>query len=212
MDETAELRDASLTVYGGPYSAFRDYLAQEQAAAEQAVRTAEQALRVERRQRIEAETKLARRSRYAKTDFENKRRPKIVMKQRATEAQVSAGKLRGEMEEKEEAAQESVRDSAERVRRDTSIHIDLPDPRLPTRRQLAELRDERQTLIMQGPERLALVGANGIGKTRLLEQLVRRVPDRSDGPVSAVLHTDKVGYLPQRLDHLDDTTSILDSV
>src|SRR5699024_5605411 len=93
-----------------------------------------------------------------------------------------------------------------------SIHIDLPDPRLPAGRQLAELRDERQTLIIQGPERLALVGANGIGKTCLLEQLVRRVPDRSDGPISAVLRTDKVGYLPQRLDYLDDTTSILDAV
>lgn len=212
MDETAELRDANLTVYGGPYSAFRDYLAQEQAAAEQAVRAAEQALRVERRQRAEAETKLARRSRYAKTDFENKRRPKVVMKQRATDAQVSAGKLRGETEEKVEAARESVRDSAARVRRDTSIHIDLPDPGLAAGRRLAEFRDERRTLIVQGPERLALVGANGVGKTRLLEQLVCRVPDRPDRPVSAVLHTDKVGYLPQRLDHLDDTTSILDAV
>lgn len=71
MDSTVELRDRRLTVYGGPYSHYREYLAREQAAAEQAVLTAEQALKVEKRQRVEAETKRARRRSYAKTDYLN---------------------------------------------------------------------------------------------------------------------------------------------
>ncbi|MGH3351977.1 MAG: ATP-binding cassette domain-containing protein, partial [Nocardioides sp.] len=100
MDETAELRDGSLSVYGGPYSAFREHAEREQAAAEQALATAEQKLRTEKRQRVEAQTKLARRQRYARTDYENKRRPKVIMKARAGEAEVSAGKLRGELDHK----------------------------------------------------------------------------------------------------------------
>lgn len=212
MDETAELRDAILTVYGGPFSAYRAYIDQEQAAAEQALRTAEQVLRTERRQRIEAETKLARRRRYAQTDFENRRRPKIVMKQRATEAQVSAGKLRGEMTDKVDDAQQAVRDSTERVRDDSLIRISLPDPELPAGRQLAELSDRHHTLYLQGRERLALVGANGIGKTRLLEQLVFGDTEPSCRQATAIRHTDRIGYLPQRLDHLDETASILDVV
>ncbi|WP_298445431.1 ATP-binding cassette domain-containing protein, partial [Gordonia sp. (in: high G+C Gram-positive bacteria)] len=49
MDATAELRDGSLTVFGGPYSEYRDALAREQESARQALRTAEQTLRTERR-------------------------------------------------------------------------------------------------------------------------------------------------------------------
>ncbi|MBP8921867.1 MAG: ABC-F family ATP-binding cassette domain-containing protein, partial [Micropruina sp.] len=104
MDETAELHDGRLTVFGGPFDDYREYLAREQAAAEQALRTAEQTLRTERRQRVAAQTTLARRQRYARTDFENKRKPKIIMNQRKTEAQVSAGKLRGELDARVEAA------------------------------------------------------------------------------------------------------------
>lgn len=66
MDATAELHGAALEVFGGPYSAWKHYVDQEQAAAVQAARTAEQALKVEKRQRIEAETKLARRERTAR--------------------------------------------------------------------------------------------------------------------------------------------------
>ena len=211
MDETAELRAGSLTVFGGTYSAYREYLAQEQAAAEQALRTAEQKLRTEQRQRIEAQTKLARRQRYARTDFENKRKPRIVMNQRKTEAQVSAGKLRGELDEKVIAARQEVQEQAGRVRRDARIRIDLPDPQVPAGRRLAELRDGRGTVIeMRGPERLALTGRNGIGKTRLLETLVD--PGAAGSTVHAIRHTDRIGYLPQRLDRLDDDADILDTV
>lgn len=212
MDDTAELRGSQLTLFGGPYSAYREHLAREQEAAEQALRTAQQSLRTERRQRAEAETKLARRSRYARTDFENKRKPKIIMNQRKTEAQVSAGKLRGELDDRVDAARQTVQQQAERVRRDARIRIDLPDPGVPASRRLAELHDSRgNPIVIQGPERVALTGRNGIGKTLLLQTLIH--PEQAQGrDVRAVPYTDRIGYLPQRLDHLDDKAGILDTV
>lgn len=58
---------------------------------------------------------------------------------------------------------------------------------------------------------MALTGRNGIGKTRLLETLTRgREP--VPGWAYARPHTDRIGYLPQRLDHLDDDASIFDSI
>ena len=65
----------------------------------------------------------------------------------------------------------------------------------------------RLALYVRGPERLALTGPNGAGKTTLLREIVRdarteRVPFR----------TNAVGYLPQRLDILDDTASVLDNL
>ena len=54
MDDTAELHAGALTVFGGPYSAFLDHLEREQAAALQAQRSADQAVKKEKQQRIEA--------------------------------------------------------------------------------------------------------------------------------------------------------------
>lgn len=134
------------------------------------------------------------------------------MNQRKTEAQVSAGKLRGEHEEKVEAAHLQVEQQAERVRQDARIRIDLPDPGVHRARRLAEMHDGRGTeVIIQGPERIALTGRNGIGKTRLLETLIHP-QDTSECAVHAVGHTDRVGYLPQRLDHLNDDLSIFHTV
>ncbi|GAA1490737.1 ABC-F family ATP-binding cassette domain-containing protein [Brachybacterium sacelli] len=212
MDDTAELRGGDLTVYGGNYTAYQHHVAREQAAAEQALRSAEQTEKIEKRQRIEAQTKLARRRRYARTDFENTRRPKVIMKLRAQEAQVSAGKLRVELDEKIQTAHDAVEEQERRLRREDRIHIDLPDPGVPAGRRLAELHDGRGApVILQGPERAALTGPNGIGKTRLLETLLTPSP-APGGTVHGVAHTDLLGYLPQRLDHLDDDESVLEAV
>jgi ATPase subunit of ABC transporter with duplicated ATPase domains len=211
MDDTAELHDGRLTVFGGPYSAWREHLEAEQAAAARAERAAEQLVRTEQRQRVEAETKLARRARYARTDFANKRRPKIVMQQRKTEAQVSAGKLRTEFDGKVQAARAALRSASERVRDDAQLRIDLPHPDVPAGRRIAELHGTNRSFVIAGPERVALIGPNGVGKTTLLEGLVHPETART-GQARASRLTTRIGYLPQRLDGLDDARSVLDNV
>ncbi len=206
MDQTAELYDGSLTIYGGGYPAYRQILAAEQQAARRALGDAEAALRTERRQRVEAETKLARRARYAKTDYENKRRPKIVMNTRKSQAQESAGRQRIEADRKVEQAAAAVQAREARVRRERRIRIDLPDPDVPTSRRLAEFVEHHadgttgRTHLIAGPERVALSGPNGVGKTRLIDQLIHPRGDVT-GPL-AIRRTERIGYLPQRLDEL----------
>jgi ATPase subunit of ABC transporter with duplicated ATPase domains len=211
MDDTAELHGGRLTVFGGPYGAWRENLDREQNAAAQAARTAEQAVKLEKRQRIEAETKLARRARTAKTNNENRRAAKIVMNQWASNAQVSAGKLRADAAERIGSAQDALAAAEARVRNDEHIHLELPDPGVSRGRRIAELRGTNRTFILQGPERVALVGPNGVGKTTLLEELVLRRPTRP-GSASATLLAERVGYLPQRLDDLDEHASALENV
>jgi ATPase subunit of ABC transporter with duplicated ATPase domains len=205
MDNTAELHRGALTVFGGPYSLWRAHLEAEQAAAVQAARTADQAVKVERRQRVEAETKLAHRNRTAKKAAVEKRVPKIVANGRKMAAQVSAGKLRNNHDDRIQSAREAADEAAARVRDDEHIRVELPDPGVPAGRKIAELHFAAHDVVVQGPERLALVGPNGAGKTTFLEALLR-----SEG--SGQLFSDRVGYLPQRIDTLDDTATVLDTV
>ena len=54
---------------------------------------------------------------------------------------------------------------------------------------------------------LCLLGPNGVGKTTLLASLVSGEPSRLTA--SGVLTTDRVGYVPQRLDPLSDEETVL---
>ena len=207
MDHTAELHGSELTVFGGPYSAWREHLDAEQAAAVQAARTADQAVKVEHRQRVEAEIKLARRARTGKKAYLEKRVPKIIANGRKMSAQVSAGKLRTNHDDRIQSAREAAEEAEARVRDDEHIRVELPDPHVPSARRIAELRGAPDALVIQGPERVAIVGPNGVGKTTFLEALLR-----SDGSAAGRLFTAQVGYLPQRIDGLDDTMTVLDTV
>lgn len=212
MDNTAELHTGSLTTFGGNYSAYMDYRQQEQAALEQALRTAEQNLKTEKRQRIEAETKLSRRKRFGNKAFENKREPKMIMNLRKQQAQVSAGKLRDEADTKVTVAREEVHELSEKVRTDKHIRINLPDPEVHNLRRLVEFQQpDARPIIIQGSERVAITGRNGIGKTRLIERLLGNNHSETN-VIAATSYTDRIGYLPQRLDHLDDEVTVLDAV
>ena len=218
MDDTAELYGRNLSVFGGPYSEWRAWLDAEQDAAKQAEVAAAQVLRKEKRQRIEAEVKLAHRARTAKKAEVEKRVPKIVAHGRKMAAEVSAGRLRTEVGAKEDAARAAHDAAGRRVRSDASMKIELPDPDVSRSRRIAELGGPDRSWVIQGPERVALIGRNGAGKTTLLERLVSGVtPDSGDEArerpeLRAEALTDRIGYLPQRVDGLDEGLSVFENV
>jgi len=229
MDDTAEIYGSELSVFGGPYSHWRAWLDAEQGAARQAERDAAQAYRKEKRQRIEAEAKLATRAQMSRKAFDEKRVPKIIANGRKMAAQVSAGRLRTEVRGKEDAAHQALDAAGRRVRDDDTMRIELPDPELSASRRIATIGDGDRSWIVQGPERVALVGRNGVGKTTLLRRLVASEAHNSgdrdgSGQESAVpaqirpilrssdAHTDLIGYLSQRIDGLDDRASVVQNI
>ncbi|WP_020105257.1 ABC-F family ATP-binding cassette domain-containing protein [Nocardia sp. 348MFTsu5.1] len=207
MDTTAELRDNEITLFGGPLSEYREQVRLQQESAHQDLRSAQQDLKVQQRQRIDTETKVARRSRYGKN---NTGLPKILLGARKRSAQETAGRLRSEGDNKINDARRAIESAAELIRDDKHIRIELPDPDVPAGRRLAEIHSGDSTIVVAGPERVALSGTNGSGKTTLLRTLWNPDPPE-DGPY-AVAHTDHIGYLAQRLDDLDDAASVLDNV
>ncbi|MDY6810215.1 MAG: ATP-binding cassette domain-containing protein, partial [Actinomycetota bacterium] len=167
-ESTLELYRGAVRVFGGPYSLYRETLDAEQQAAEAAVTTASADLRKQRREMADAQIKLDRRARTAATAEREKRVPKIVAHLRRDAAQVSAGKLRNAHRDEVSTASARLDTARDGVRDDRTARIAMPDVEVATRAQIID--DDRITI--DGPERVSLVGANGSGKTSLINDLI----------------------------------------
>lgn len=210
MDDTAELYGNALTVVGGPFSHWQALRDAEQGAALRAERAAAQVVKREKRDRIEAEIKISRRAAMGRKAQLEKRVPPILAGGLKRAAEVSAGKMRTDMRDRETAARARLDAAERRVRDDEAIRIDLPDPDVAAGRRIATLGDGERSWVIQGPERVALVGPNGVGKTTLLEHLVARQTPAAD--IAAIAHTDRIGYLPQRVDGLAEHASVFENI
>jgi len=215
VDHIADLRSGGITWYGGNYSAYEEALSTEQDAATRMVRVAEADFRKQKRELSDAQVKLARRKKYGQKMFEQKREPKIVMGARRRAAQESAGRHRILHEERLADAKERLDEAVEAVRDDDEIRVDLPYTAVPPGRQVLTLMDLELAygawvggLDLRGPERIALIGRNGVGKTTLLRTIAGELE-----PVSgeAITHV-PLRFLPQRLDVLDGELTVAENV
>lgn len=212
VDRIAELYDGTIRTFGGPFSAYLEQLEVEREAAERMVRTAKADVRRERRQLIEAQIKIARRQRYGRAATAQKKEPKIVMNARKRSAQVSAGKHRIQQEGKLEEAKAALNEAEAKVRSDERIRIDLPATAVPAGKTVLRVGAGPRPLTIRGPERIGLLGQNGSGKTTLLRSIVQ-AGHEADGRHGEIIHAGvPTAYLPQRLNILDDRSSLLDNV
>lgn len=206
MDSIAELRGGAIRMFGGNFTTYRQIVEADQEAALAAFRDARSELQKQKRELTEAAVKLDRRARYGQKMFENKRESKIVMGLRKRQAQESAGKLRNNHVAKVDEARKSLTDAAEAVRDDREIRIELPDTEVHSGQHVVSvhgvtLANGRQvSLDVSGPERIALLGRSGTGKTTLLRALVAAGPSVP------------FRVLPQRLDIFQDSSTVAENV
>ena len=240
VDQVADLSGGQIRIYGGNLDAYEDLLAAEQAAAERIVTTAAADVRREQRDLVEAQVKQARRDRMGRQLAASGSIPRIVAHARKRAAQETAGRSRELHSERLQAARDRLEEAEQAVRDDAEIRVDLPGtavpagrtvltvtgldgahwhpaspppgappapsapPAIPESPHIAALTE----LIVRGPERIALTGPNGAGKTTLL----RAIAGLAARPGVTVRLGAVVGYLPQRLDILDDSLSVVDNV
>ncbi len=207
---TAEVRDGGVTVFGGNLTAFDEHVATEQSAAEQARRTAAQGVARERRQQVEARTKVARRARHGAARADSM--PKILAHARQARAEATAGRVGVEAAAKVAAAEATLADARARVRVDESVRLDLPATEVPAGRRVLTIHRGDTAVAVHGPAHVALVGPNGAGKSTLLHALLDPAgPAARRAGVEARIHVpaDRVAHLPQRLDDLDDGATVL---
>ncbi|WP_226830488.1 ATP-binding cassette domain-containing protein [Brevibacterium sp. FME17] len=178
---------------------------------------AKKSLAIEKRQRIELETKLARADRKAAKDKENKRRPKIVMNGLTDFAQKSAAKRRGDKAADEAEARSTVNTAKDALRRDSSIRLDLPETVIHSGKRVLDITGGAlaQPRTVVGPERIRLTGANGSGKSTMMAAIAGRhdtgAPIDELFPNLAVTVPVSIGILDQQY-RLPPTLTVMEAV
>lgn len=216
VDRIAELRSGAVSWYGGGWSVYEATLATQQEAAGRMLRAADADVRRQKRELEETRIKVARRERHSKKMDAQRRAPRIVAGERKRSAQESADKLRGLHEDRLDEARERREEAADAIRADAEIRVSLPHTAVPAGRSVLSLHGLRPgygrlreaDLHLRGPERVALVGRNGAGKTSLLRTIAGDL-----APLAGEARTYvPLRFLPQRLDVLDEELSVAANV
>ncbi len=217
VDAVADLGRPGAPVFGGTFSAYDTHRAVLREAAERDLRDAEAVLRVARREAVEEETKLARRSAGGRKAAASNRYMPVVAGAKKRAAEVSAGRVRAVHAARVDQAV-AARAAADRAARPVDvIRIDLPATAVPAGTTVLALASGGRALSIRGPERIRLTGANGAGKSTLLATLLgREVAHRAEvfgpGLVVTTPVAVPVGHLAQQTLALDVHRDALDAV
>ncbi|MEH0820207.1 MULTISPECIES: ribosomal protection-like ABC-F family protein [unclassified Micromonospora] len=213
MERIAELDRGEMRFHGGNFTSYEATVRAAQEVAEKNVRSAEQELKREKRELQEARERAARRAGNASRNLKSAGLPKIFAGTMKRNAQESAGRA-NEMHSGRVDDARARLDEAERALRDEQrITVELPATNVPAGRTLltaerVRVRHGERSLFaadgvdltIRGPERIALLGANGVGKSTLL-RLIDGDLEPESGRITRA--EGRIAYLSQRLDLLD---------
>ena len=210
MDRIAALDDGDLRWYGGAFTDYEQAVRAEQETAEQRLRTAEQDLKRQKREAQQARERAARRASTASRNLADAGLARIHAGNLKRNAQVSAARSAGTHADRVQQAQARAQEAGWAARQDDRIVLELPETTVPAGRTVFHAEGLRAEyggrtvfagvdLTIRGPERIALTGANGAGKSSLL-----RLVQRAGGARTA--------YVSQRLDLLDAGRTVAENL
>ncbi|MFL6124138.1 ABC-F family ATP-binding cassette domain-containing protein [Actinophytocola sp.] len=214
MDRIAELDRDGITFFGGNFSAFDAARQAAREVAEKNYRSAEQELKRGKRELQQARERAQKRAGNAartNTDI-----PRIVRGMLQRRAQESAGRANDLHSQRVDGAKARLAEADRALREDDALSLSLPDTTVPAGRTVfhgerIRVRDlfADLNLAIRGPERIALLGANGVGKSTLL-----RVVSGDLAPEGGLMNRaeGRIAYLSQRLDLLDPARSTLENL
>lgn len=222
MEQIAELTPTGLRVYGGGFSFYRDALATARNAVEQQARNLRSEVKREQRAMQQSRERTARQAGNAARGLADAGLPRIVAGKRKSAAQVSAAKRDATHTARVEQVRARLHDASQALRESAPLELSLPATRVPADRVLfaAEGLRLRQggrelfgtqglSLSIRGPQRIALGGRNGAGKSSLLRVIAGELP-----PDACKLRrgAGRVAFLTQRLDRLDPARTVTENL
>jgi ATPase subunit of ABC transporter with duplicated ATPase domains len=219
MDRIVELTSLGATSYGGGYDLYAERKAQAVAAAEHDLEAAEREVRRAAREAQTARERKARRDAAGRRFAAKGSEPKILLGARAERAELTGareGRLADRAAQDAAQAREAADARVERLRR---LAFDLPSCGLPAGRIVLDFDEvgfaypggppvlSGLGFRLTGPERVALVGGNGTGKSTL----IRLATGGLDPTAGTVTRGVPAALLDQRAAVLDETQTILEN-
>ena len=219
MDQIIELSPLGARVYGGNYDHYRQQREAERAAADQALDRAERGVAQAERQAQTALERQARRDRAGRVMRAGSSDPKIMLDAQAERAEQSGARNARLAERQKEVAHDRLVQAQGLISRDDPLPMALDDPGLPAGRGVLELSQATWAtpdghdilhaidLKITGPERIAITGLNGSGKSCLL-RLMAGIEAATQGQVHRPVTS---AYLDQSVSLLDPDLNLIDN-
>lgn len=219
MDAIVELGPLGARRYGGPYSAYRSWKAGEIEAAQRDLLDAEKRRAEQARRAQQTAERKARRDGRGRRNRAGGGQPKILLDAAKERAEGSGGASARLHDDRRRAAEGRVAKAREKVEVIDPLTMQINPTGLAPSRRVLRLEaisgghDTRRPIIrdfsltMTGPERVAITGANGRGKTTLLDLIVGRLAPVSGRVVPGVASA----YLDQTVSLLAPEQSLRDN-
>ncbi|MBK1698767.1 ABC-F family ATP-binding cassette domain-containing protein [Rhodovibrio salinarum] len=190
MDAIVELSNLGARRYDGGYSAYHTQKQEKLAAVRQDLADAEKARAEQKRRAQQAAERKARKDSRGRRSRTKGDQPKVLMDARKERAEGSDGTHARLRNDRRVAAEAKVSEAREKVEVVEPLTMEIAPTGLPRSRTVLRLEGvsggpdpdrpiiRNRSLVMTGPERIAVTGPNGSGKTTLLNLVAgRRAPD-----------------------------------
>lgn len=219
MDAIIELTSLGAARYGGGWSQYRDRKVVElEAARSDLLHAQKRQAEVDRKTQVAVERK-QRRDATGSRKASRGDMPRILMGARKNAAEASGGSGQRVSERLATQAADAVAAAQARIEILQELSIVLPPTGLHAERRVLQMRDvtagyaggdtllDHVNLDIVGPERIAIVGPNGVGKSTLLKLACGMLPPFSGSVELGVT----AAVIDQHVAFLDPASSILDN-
>ncbi|MBV1689412.1 ATP-binding cassette domain-containing protein [Novosphingobium sp. G106] len=217
MDRIVSLAPTGITVHGGGWSSWVAARDAAREAAETELDRAGRDARTQTREAQAARERQARRDKAGRTYAASGSAPKILLGRQKERAENSAGRGASLAERRGEESAATLVAARAQVEVVTPFTIELPSSGLPANRVLVSFDDvswgpadepiiRDLSFTITGPERIAVIGRNGAGKTSLMRLIGGALAAKS-GTVKSV--PERAALLDQEVALLDRNASIL---
>lgn len=180
MDRILELSSLGGRLYGGGYDLYAARKAEARAAAERDLAVAERQIRQVERETQKAREAKARRDAAGRRFAARGSEPKMFLDAQAERAEASGGRADLLADRRRETAATALAEARSQVERVRALAFDLPSSGLPAGKTVLAFEDvdfaypgaepvlADLSFRMTGPERVAISGPNGCGKSTLI--------------------------------------------
>jgi len=223
LDQIAELNANGLKLYGGDYEFYRQQREVERNASVETLQSARQRLKeaklTAQRARERQQRKL---SNNGRNSFK-RNLPPIVAGNWRRAAENTAARLKDRHQRKVDHAKQEVEGARKNLPIELQIAVDLERSKVPPNKRMVELVevnykwpnaerplwDKPLSVDVIGPERIWLKGANGTGKSTLIDLICG-----AKSPVEGTIRigAGRIGLLDQRVSALDDSLTVLENL